>query len=219
MPTLPVSPIILFAVFWVGFALSWMLAAFWRSPPARTLASPTVWLYRTLLVLAFILLNHRASALLGASRLWHVGWEGAQILALLTLPGFAFAWWGRLYLGSLWSAAITRKADHPVVDTGPYAIVRHPIYAGIIFACLVSAIAVGTWVSLCGLAAVIAGLWIKGRAEETFLEQELEPGAYAAYRSRVPMLLPWGPVARQRVPAGLSKPRQPTPIDPTIDGC
>jgi protein-S-isoprenylcysteine O-methyltransferase Ste14 len=38
---------------------------------------------------------------------------------------------------------VTKKADHRVVDTGPYAIVRHPIYTGIILACAATAAQLG----------------------------------------------------------------------------
>jgi protein-S-isoprenylcysteine O-methyltransferase Ste14 len=72
--------------------------------------------------------------------------------------------------------------------------VRHPIYTGILFACLVSMIAGATWVSIAGLACVAVGFWFKARLEEGLLEQELGVGNYQAYRARVPMLMPFGPV-------------------------
>jgi protein-S-isoprenylcysteine O-methyltransferase Ste14 len=189
-------PIDLFAIFWIAFALSWLLAAFWRSTPTLTLpaASRRVMLYRVLLVLGGVLLNVFASHKLHAHRLWPIGRESATILACLTLPGFAFAWWARLHLGALWSGAVTKKPDHHVVDTGPYRLVRHPIYTGILFACLVSALAVGTWVALLGFALIVAGFWVKARLEEGFLATELDPGAYLAYRARVPMLVPFWPI-------------------------
>lgn len=195
LPPLP-PPRVLFALVWIGFALSWILAGLWRSPATRTLFSPVVGLYRALLLLGFVLMNQRASMLLHAARLWPIHRTGGTILALLTLPGFAFAWWARLSLGRLWSGSITRKADHRLVDTGPYRFARHPIYTGILAACVVSAIAVATWVALAGLVSIAVGLWIKARAEERFLALELDPGAYAAYRSRVPMLVPFMPADR-----------------------
>jgi protein-S-isoprenylcysteine O-methyltransferase Ste14 len=45
----------------------------------------------------------------------------------VALIGFAFTCWARIYLGDLWSGWVTKKGDHRVIDTGPYAIVRHPI--------------------------------------------------------------------------------------------
>jgi protein-S-isoprenylcysteine O-methyltransferase Ste14 len=112
------------------------------------------------------------------------------MLALLTIPGFLFTWWARLHLGRLWSGAVTRKQNHHVVDTGPYALVRHPIYTGLIEACLLSAIAAGTVISLAGFAVITFGFWLKASLEERFLMQQLGAEAYGAYRQRVPMLLP-----------------------------
>ena len=83
-----------------------------------------------------------------------------------------------------------RKEDHRIVDTGPYSIVRHPIYTGLIWAIAVSAVAVGTILSMLGIGVVILGFWLKARLEERFLMQELGPEAYDGYRHRVPMLLP-----------------------------
>jgi protein-S-isoprenylcysteine O-methyltransferase Ste14 len=94
-------------------------------------------------------------------------------------------------LGRLWSGSVTRKADHRVIDTGPYAIVRHPIYTGLLWATLVSAVASGTILSLLGIGAMILGFWLKARLEERFLVQQLGPQAYDAYCRRVPMLLPF----------------------------
>jgi protein-S-isoprenylcysteine O-methyltransferase Ste14 len=62
-----------------------------------------------------------------AGPLWPLGYDGGFLLAALTAPGFLFMWWARLHLGRLWSSAVTRKEGHYLVDTGPYAVVRHPI--------------------------------------------------------------------------------------------
>ncbi len=134
---------------------------------------------------------------LHAARLWDVGYAGADALAFLTVPCFLFAWWARIHLGTLWSSRITRKTDHRIVDTGPYALVRHPIYTGLIGATLASAIALATIPALIGAALMIFGFWLKARLEEKFLAEELGPEAYAAYRRRVPMLVPfWPPASR-----------------------
>ena len=52
-------------------------------------------------------------------------------LAALTLAGILFTWWARIHIGRLWSGSITRKEGHHIVDTGPYALVRHPDLYGI----------------------------------------------------------------------------------------
>ena len=97
-------------------------------------------------------------------------------------------WWARIHLGQLWSSSVTRKAHHHVVDTGPYAIVRHPIYTGLLLAIISTLLARGTVRTLVGSAIIAVGIYIKARVEEEFLVQQLgEP--YVAYARRVPMLL------------------------------
>src|SRR4029077_18501762 len=53
-----------------------------------------------------------------------VFWIGAGITAF----GLLFSIWARAYLGSNWSGAIAIKQDHELITSGPYSIVRHPIY-------------------------------------------------------------------------------------------
>jgi protein-S-isoprenylcysteine O-methyltransferase Ste14 len=90
---------------------------------------------------------------------------------------------------------VTRKADHRIVDTGPYGIVRHPIYTGIILSVFATAAFKGTGVAFLGAAIMTVGFWIKARLEERFLRQELGAETYDSYRRRVPMLVPFGPTA------------------------
>jgi protein-S-isoprenylcysteine O-methyltransferase Ste14 len=186
-----VSPDFLFPAFWIGWAVSWLIAAAWSSPTVQRPPGSEVWPYRVMLTLGVVLMIGQTSDWLGAPRLWNVGRDGATLLAFLTLPGFVFAWWARVHLGRLWSGSVARKAGHRIIDTGPYSIVRHPIYTGLIAATLVSAVAVGTIVSLLGLGAMILGFWLKARLEERFLVQQLGPQAYDTYCRSVPMLVPF----------------------------
>jgi protein-S-isoprenylcysteine O-methyltransferase Ste14 len=111
----------------------------------------------------------------------------------VTLAGILFTWWARLHIGRLWSGSITRKADHYIVDTGPYALVRHPIYTGLILAIIATAAAQATVTSILGAVLIAGGFWLKAKIEERFLTAELGVEAYGSYRRRVPMLLPFGP--------------------------
>jgi len=128
----------------------------------------------------------------GPLRLWHVSWTGAWICAALVAVGVAVAWWARLHLGRLWSARVTRKTDHKVVDSGPYAIVRHPIYTGLLLSLLATAAAKGTILGIAGFSVLLIGIYLKARLEERWLTEELGADAYENYRRRVPMLLPFG---------------------------
>ena len=187
------TPSLLFRLAWGLWAVSWVAAAFWSAPSVKRAPVPGRLLYAGVLAAGIVLLFSGTSAWLHAGRLWHVGDNGAWLLALLTIPGFLFTWWARLHLGRLWSGWVARKEGHTIVDTGPYAIVRHPIYTGLLAAILCTAVAQATLPALAGFALIALGLWLKARLEEQFLRQELGPEAYDSYRRRVPMLLPFGP--------------------------
>jgi len=120
-----------------------------------------------------------------------VRYTGAYLLAGVTLAGILFAWWARIHLGRLWCSGVTRKENHRVVDTGPYRLVRHPIYTGLLASSLATTIAQATATAMAGWILIVLGLWMKTRAEERFLVAELEPEADASYKLRVPMLLPF----------------------------
>jgi protein-S-isoprenylcysteine O-methyltransferase Ste14 len=186
-----VGPSQSFAIIWIGWLVSWMAAAFWSGRTEKRVATPSVGVYRAAILAGAILLTPWAARTAAEKHIWDVGEAGAHALAGLTLAGILFAWWARIHLGRLWSSAITRKEDHRVVDTGPYALVRHPIYTGLIAAILATAIAEGTATALAGAALVTFGLWLKARTEERFLKAELGQDAYGAYCRRVPMLVPF----------------------------
>ncbi len=108
----------------------------------------------------------------------------------LVLAGFAFCWWARLHLGRLWSGLTTLKDGHHIVDTGPYGMVRHPIYSGILFSALMTVGLDATVVALIGFLSLTFGLAIISRLEERFLRDQLGEEAYGAYAARVPRLIP-----------------------------
>ena len=178
---------------WIAWALSWLLAAGWSSAAQKRVGMRREIGYRVVLALGVLLLAVPAHRYEGVLRLWHVNRMAAWTCVGLIVAGFAFCWWARVHLGRLWSGRITRKADHHLVDTGPYGIVRHPIYTGILLAAYATMAAKGTALGIAGALGITLGLWMKARLEEQWLRAELGAETYDAYRKRVPMLLPFGP--------------------------
>jgi protein-S-isoprenylcysteine O-methyltransferase Ste14 len=178
---------------WIGWLMSWVAASFWSSPMQKRAAPLQTWTYRTAIIAGGILLMPWTAWILAERRIWDVGYNGAYALAGVMLAGLLLSWWARLHLGRLWSSAISRKHDHRIVDTGPYAFVRHPIYTGLITALLATAAAEATVTAILGAALIAFGLWLKARSEERFLAAELGSDAYGSYRRRVPMLIPFLP--------------------------
>lgn len=107
----------------------------------------------------------------------------------LVIAGVALAIWARVILGRNWSSVVQVKQDHELIEAGPYAVVRHPIYTGLLLAFLGSAISVGDVRGLVGVAIVFVSFWIKLRLEERWMEDQF--GAkYADYRRRTKALIP-----------------------------
>ena len=184
-------PAVTLELIWVAWLISWVAASFWSGRTQRRVGTLETWTYRAAMIVGGILLVPWTAQLLGERQLWNVGYGGAAALAAVMLAGLAFTWWARIHLGRLWSSAITRKEGHRIVDNGPYALVRHPIYTGLIVALLATAAAEATVTALIGAALIIFGIWLKASTEERFLMVEFDAGAYAAYRRRVPMLVPF----------------------------
>lgn len=115
-----------------------------------------------------------------------IAWTGAA----LTAAGCAFAVWARLLLGANWSGRVALKQDHQLIERGPYAIVRHPIYTGFLAGLLGTALALGEWRGLAGWALACLGWGMKSRTEEAFLSEHFG-AAYASYRRRVKALIPF----------------------------
>jgi protein-S-isoprenylcysteine O-methyltransferase Ste14 len=180
-------------IIWIGWLISWVAASFWSNRAQKRAATLETWSYRAAMIAGGVLLVPWTGPLLGEKTIWSVSYPVICALAVLMLAGLALTWWARIYLGPLWSSVITRKEDHKIIDTGPYAFVRHPIYSGLIIALIATAAAEARLSGLLGAALVILGVWMKARTEERFLLTELGAETYGAYCLRVPMLIPFLP--------------------------
>jgi protein-S-isoprenylcysteine O-methyltransferase Ste14 len=177
-------------VLWVAWFISWLLAAFWRERAAKQPPTRSQIFYRVLVMAGVVFLFDRIVPPLDVP-LWRAPLPLEWAFIAVSAFGFGFTWWARIHLGKLWSSNVGRKADHRVVDSGPYAIVRHPIYTGIIIASTATAAlraTAGAWI---GTALLTAGWYVKARLEERFLREQLGPDDYDAYARRVPMLIPF----------------------------
>jgi protein-S-isoprenylcysteine O-methyltransferase Ste14 len=113
-----------------------------------------------------------------------LGWTGVALCVL----GFGLAIIARWHLGRNWGMPMSRKEKPELVTSGPYSVIRHPIYTGLILAMLGSAIGVNlSWALM--LVPVGAYFILSARQEESVMSQ-LFPEQYAAYMARTGMLGP-----------------------------
>jgi protein-S-isoprenylcysteine O-methyltransferase Ste14 len=114
----------------------------------------------------------------------------AFLSAAVCVCGLAFTLWARLTLGENWSARVTLKADHELIQRGPYSLVRHPIYTGLFAMALGSVLLIGRVGSLVGYLFFIVGFVVKAGREEALMMQQF-PEQYADYRRRTRRVVPF----------------------------
>jgi len=120
-----------------------------------------------------------------------VSWRVWGVVGVaLNFAGLLFTVWARVHLGRNWSGAVTLKQDHELITSGPYRIVRHPIYTGLLLAFAGLAVARGEWRSILGLVIMALSFWLKLRIEERLMVEQFG-SAYETYRRRVNALIPF----------------------------
>jgi protein-S-isoprenylcysteine O-methyltransferase Ste14 len=109
--------------------------------------------------------------------------------SVLAVAGGVVVLRSRIELGSAWS--FVPKADGGLVITGPYRLVRHPIYLGFALLATGQALAFGSWPALMiVLFGIVPTFAWRARAEEKLLRRTFGE-RYAAYRRRTKMIIPY----------------------------
>ncbi len=179
---------------WLIWLVTWVLAAGWSARVAAHhdlgAESPS-----RVLTLAAIVMMLTAYWPLPWGVLWTTPAPLGWAMFLLVVLGLAFTWTARLHLGPLWSSTSAPTEEHVIVDTGPYGIVRHPVYAGLLLATIATAVELGRVEAVAGALVLIAAVSMRARLEERFLRRDLGDAAYDAYRARVPMLVPFAKIS------------------------
>ena len=111
--------------------------------------------------------------------------------SVLALAGAFLVAGSRAELGAAWSFVPRADQGMSPVTTGPYRLVRHPIYLGLVLLATGQALAFGSWPALAiVLSGIVPTLVWRARAEEKLLSRTFgEP--YAAYRQRTKMIIPY----------------------------
>ena len=178
------------AALWVGWLAYWLLTASRVKPVARAESWQRQVAYSApLWVVTWLLIGRGVPGFLtmrflpATAVVWIVG-------LLLTATGHGFAIWARRVLGANWSAEVTVKHDHELIRSGPYALVRHPIYTGLTLAFAGTAIALGEWRGILALLIGVASFWYKLGLEERVMVETFGP-AYEDYRRETKALIPF----------------------------
>jgi len=181
----------LFALVWIAWAIYWLASARNTKVTVRREALGSRLLHIAPLLLAAALLCMPEGMAPPLDRrflrpsLWTF-WTGLS----LTVAGLLFCVWARRHIGANWSGTVTLKQDHELVRSGPYALVRHPIYTGLLLGFIGSALACGQLRGVLAVALVAWALWRKLRNEERWMLEQFG-AAYAQYCRQVRALVPF----------------------------
>jgi protein-S-isoprenylcysteine O-methyltransferase Ste14 len=176
---------------WICLCLVWIIAALFAKRTVRTEAVSSRVGHILTVAAAFALLFSPAV------RIGPLAWRILPLSAsigiaglILTIVGIAFAIWARFYLGGNWSAIVEIKQHHRLIQSGPYTIVRHPIYTGLALAVFGTALVVDELGAFLAVVIVFAGWQAKAAQEESFLRTEFGD-AYLRYQQQVKMMIPF----------------------------
>jgi protein-S-isoprenylcysteine O-methyltransferase Ste14 len=175
---------------WNAFLIYWIISAARLKQIKREEEPAGRLLHIAVIVIAFYLLFYTSFgiAMLDVRfipydlRIQYVG-------IALTWLGVAFAIWARYSIGANWSGRVTLKVDHQLIQSGPYAFVRHPIYTGLLVANAGTALFIGEWRCIAALVIFVAEISRKALKEEGFMLSEFGD-RYAEYRRRTGFLVP-----------------------------
>ena len=178
---------------WLGLGIVWVVAAVGSKRTVQRQRGGSRLLHIGLMLLGIALifnLYHWFDGGWLATRivpreLWAVGGG-----AIVTVAGILFCVWARVVIGSNWSGSVTIKENHELVRRGPYQIVRHPIYTGILLGLLGTAFVYGANRGFVGALVCGVALWIKSQTEEQFMVQQFGE-QYIQYRREVRALIPY----------------------------
>lgn len=179
---------------WLSLAIYWTVSAFGVKRDVRKSGSYAQSVILRLLFIAVLvwLFNQRAFVPVMkqiAEFTDHPSLPLQIFGALLTICGAAFAIWARVHIGRNWSAVPALKDQHELVTSGPYRIVRNPIYTGILFGLLGSALAGGLVYWIIFVVCLVAFVY-RVFAEDKLMRQQF-PESYPAYRRKTKALIPF----------------------------
>jgi protein-S-isoprenylcysteine O-methyltransferase len=110
---------------------------------------------------------------------------------LLFVIGLVLRWWAIVTLGRFFTVDVTIEKDHELVERGPFRIVRHPSYSGVLLAFLGFALSLRNWAALVVvLLPILVAFIYRMNVEERALSRALG-SSYTEYMRRTKRLVPF----------------------------
>ena len=147
--------------------------------------------FRTLAAFVFVTSNLAAIVCLRLFPAASLGGYRTSCIGLaLMLVGLLLRWWSIIHLGRFFTKDVVIASDHHLVDSGPYKLIRHPSYTGLLVFIVGVAFCFGNLVSALVLLVPFGALMLRRmRIEEVALSRALGD-AYSSYMNRTKRLIP-----------------------------
>jgi protein-S-isoprenylcysteine O-methyltransferase Ste14 len=169
---------------WVAFWIYWLVASV-GAKPGRSAWNRFALIRVAAIVLVLVLV--RAGAFRGHSTTKDPWLQGIGLV--LFLSGLGVAVWARVCIGTNWGMPMSEKTDPELVTTGPYGLIRHPIYSGLILALTGTAVAVNLYLLV--LPGLFGTYFVYAATMEERHMTELFPDSYPEYKRSTKMLIPF----------------------------
>ena len=172
---------------WIVFWLGWLIAAFTAKSSqggrrSGGLAGLRIGAIVVVIYLLRLNIGHGARQIAASPVLAGIG-------LAVWVAGLGLAVWARAYIGRNWGMPMTKREDPDLVTSGPYRLIRHPIYTGIILGVVGTALATSLY-GLIAAAILLAYFAYSAHCEERFLAESF-PDTFPPYKARTKMLVPF----------------------------
>jgi protein-S-isoprenylcysteine O-methyltransferase len=116
-----------------------------------------------------------------------VGWVGVAVM----VGGLAVRLWSQTVLGRYYTSTLRHAADQPVLASGPYRLVRHPGYGGLLLAWLGAGLATENWAVALAIAVMMVVAYSYRIAAEEAMLLSAFGGRYKEYMAHTWRLVPY----------------------------
>jgi protein-S-isoprenylcysteine O-methyltransferase Ste14 len=175
---------------WVAWLLYWIFSWQWSKQGQVREAWWQGLLYKLLLIFAFVITVSDTQNVPGLRiSIFHANLVVVWIGIVLTVTGLVWTIWARRTLADNWSSKTEFKQDHELIQSGPYALTRHPIYTGLLAMFAGTTIAAGTAATAVGFVCALLAFIIRAKIEENLLSKHF--AGYQNYKQKTWTLIPF----------------------------
>jgi protein-S-isoprenylcysteine O-methyltransferase Ste14 len=175
-------------IIWYAVGALWLILAFRTKRTVRS--SGSVGRLAVIVVVAALVLARPLSSSSIRNKIWAPSPTWSTVALVFVIVGAAFAVWARVTIGTNWSGVVTVKENHELIQRGPYHLVRHPIYSGLLLMGLASAVAYDEPYGFAVLGIAIVVFVPKMMLEEKLMTEQF-PDQYPQYRKHVKAIIPF----------------------------